>query len=347
MSQSATPSPAPARNGSVALVLCAAVLVAAALAIGRSVFEPVAFAIFLVALVWPLQRLLMRHLPAGLALIITMLGTLAVLALFAFGAAWSVGQLGGWLVANFGRVQTLYVDATGWLEAQGLLVDGVTSNRLAPSTVISVLQTIALRLSDTTGFIMLAFVFVVLGLLEVETIARRLRALAGEDWDPAATGASIAFKFQSYMRVRGVASLMTGGATALFAYAIGLQLPLAWGMLAFILNFIPFIGPLIVVVPAMIFAAVQFGSWQMVVVVAGGLTAIQFVIGSYLEPIMAGTAVSVSPFLVLLSVFLWGFLWGIPGAFIGVPMTIAMLTICEQRPATRWIADLLAGPEKK
>lgn len=333
-------------SGSLALTLCAAVLLAAALSLGRTVFEPVAFALFLVALVWPLYRRLARHMPKGLALVATLVLTLALLALFALAAAWSMGQIGGWAVANFGRVQLIYSDATLWLEEQGLLVDGVTSNRPSLATALGLLQTLAVQLSGTTGFIMLAFVFVVLGLLEVETIGRRLRALGGDDWDPAATCARIAGKFQRYMAVRSVASLMTGAATALFAYAIGLDLPLAWGALALVLNFIPFIGPLIVVFPAMVFAAVQFGSWQSVVLVAAGMTVIQFVIGSYLEPIMAGSAVSVSPFLVLFSVFLWGLLWGIPGAFIGVPMTIALLTVCEARPQTRWIAALLAGPEK-
>lgn len=336
----------PRKGGALALTICAGVLLAAALSLGRAVFEPVAFALFLVALVWPIYRRLARSIPKGLALLATLLLTLALLALFALAAAWSVGQIGGWAVANFGRVQLIYSDATVWLEEQGLLVDGVTRNRPSLATALGLLQTLAVQLSGTTGFIMLAFVFVVLGLLEVETIAARLRALGGDDWDPADTCARIAAKFQRYMAVRSVASLMTGAATALFAYAIGLDLPLAWGALALVLNFIPFIGPLIVVVPAMVFAAVQFGSWQAVVLVAAGMTLIQFVIGSYLEPIMAGSAVSVSPFLVLLSVFLWGFLWGIPGAFIGVPMTIAILTLCEARPQTRWIAALLAGPEK-
>lgn len=341
------PTPTAARSsGGVALAICAAVLLAAALSLGRTVFEPVAFALFLVALVWPLHRRLARTLPAGLALLATMLLTLALLALFALAAAWSIGQIGGWAIANFGRVQTIYSDATLWLEEQGLLVDGVTDNRPSLATALGLLQTLAVQLSGTTGFIMLAFVFVVLGLLEVETIAARLRALGGDDWDPAATCARIAAKFQRYMAVRSLASVMTGAGTALSAAAIGLDLPLAWGALALVLNFVPFIGPVVVVVPAMIFAAVQFGSWQAVVLVAGGMTAIQFVIGSYLEPIMAGNAVSVSPFVVLLSVFLWGLLWGIPGAFIGVPMTIALLTICEARPQTRWIAMLLAGPEK-
>ena len=60
---------------------------------------------------------------------------------------------------------------------------------------------------------------------------------------------------------------------------------------------------------------------------------------------IAGAALSLSPFLVLFAVFFWAFLWGIPGAFIGVPIVIACLTLCEQRESTRWIAMLLSGRE--
>jgi predicted PurR-regulated permease PerM len=67
-------------------------------------------------------------------------------------------------------------------------------------------------------------------------------------------------------------------------------------------------------------------------------------VGSYLEPRFVGSALSISPFLVLFSVFFWAFLWGIPGAFIGVPIVIAGLTLCEQDRSTRWIADLFGQP---
>jgi predicted PurR-regulated permease PerM len=77
------------------------------------------------------------------------------------------------------------------------------------------------------------------------------------------------------------------------------------------------------------------------------LNLIQFLIGSYLEPRIAGAALSVSPFLVLFAVFFWAFLWGIAGAFIGVPIVIAALTLCEQRETTRWVATLLSGRERR
>ena len=80
-----------------------------------------------------------------------------------------------------------------------------------------------------------------------------------------------------------------------------------------------------------------------------GLFAIQFAIGNYLEPLVAGKALAISPLAVVFAVFFWSFLWGIPGAFIGVPITIAILTLCKHYPSTRWIATLLSGsaPEPK
>jgi predicted PurR-regulated permease PerM len=130
-----------------------------------------------------------------------------------------------------------------------------------------------------------------------------------------------------------------------FALLAGLELATAWGVIAFVLNYIPFIGPLVATVFPSLFALAQ-GSWQLAIVVFVVLNLIQFLIGSYLEPRIAGAALSVSPFLVLFAVFFWAFLWGIPGAFIGVPIVIAALTLCEQRQSTRWIATLLSGRER-
>jgi AI-2 transport protein TqsA len=67
------------------------------------------------------------------------------------------------------------------------------------------------------------------------------------------------------------------------------------------------------------------------------------VIGSYIEPRVAGTAVAVSPFMVLFAVFFWGMLWGVAGAFIGVPVLIALAAVCTRHPAARPIAILLSS----
>ena len=124
-----------------------------------------------------------------------------------------------------------------------------------------------------------------------------------------------------------------------------MQLAAEWGVIAFALNYIPFIGPFIATVLPTLFALAQFVSWQETVLVFACLNLIQFVIGSYIEPRVSGNVLSISPFVVLFSVFLWTFLWGLFGAFIGVPITIALLTFCAQHPSTQWLANLLGGPK--
>jgi predicted PurR-regulated permease PerM len=114
-------------------------------------------------------------------------------------------------------------------------------------------------------------------------------------------------------------------------------------VIAFALNYVPFLGPLVATVFPTLFALAQFESWQLAILVFLCLNLIQFLIGSYFEPRIAGATLSISPFLVLFAVFLWSFLWGIAGAFIGVPIVIAFLTICEHHQSTQWVATLLSG----
>jgi len=194
----------------------------------------------------------------------------------------------------------------------------------------------------------ITFVFTALGLLEVEIARKNIETLNNKEAARAILQAStqIADKFQRYMLVRSAMSVLTGLVVWAFALVAGLELATAWGVIAFVLNYIPFIGPLIATVFPTVFALLQFGSWQLAVIVFVGLNVIQFLIGSYLEPRIAGAALSLSPFLVLFAVFFWAFLWGIPGAFIGVPIVIAALALCQQRESTRWIAALLSGRER-
>jgi predicted PurR-regulated permease PerM len=153
-----------------------------------------------------------------------------------------------------------------------------------------------------------------------------------------------AAKFRRYMLVRTVMSVMTGVLVWAFATLTGLPLAGEWGVVAFALNYIPFIGPLIATVFPTLFALAQFASWQAAVAVFAGLNVIQFVVGSYIEPRVSGRALAISPFVVLFAVFFWAFVWGLFGAFIGVPITIAVLTFSAQHPSSRWLADLLGAP---
>lgn len=148
------------------------------------------------------------------------------------------------------------------------------------------------------------------------------------------------------MLVRTQMSLLTGMLVGAFAWFAGLQFAVEWGVIAFSLNYIPFIGPFIATLFPTLLAMAQFDSWQEVLTVFVCLNIIQFVIGSYIEPRIAGSMLSLSPLLVLFATLLWTFLWGLFGTFIGVPIVIAVLSFCSQHPSSRWIAELFAGSKQ-
>jgi len=129
-----------------------------------------------------------------------------------------------------------------------------------------------------------------------------------------------------------------------FAWIAGLPFPVEWGVIAFVLNYIPFVGPFLATVFPTLLAMTQFHSWQAVLGVFLCLNVIQFVIGSYVEPRVSGNVLTISPLLVVFATFLWTYPWGLFGTFIGVPITLAILTFCDQHPSSRWLADLFGQP---
>jgi AI-2 transport protein TqsA len=337
------------RGALTMLGLCTAVLVFCGLYFARSILAPVAFSLFVIAIVWPLQRALETRIPRLLALVVTLAVTLLVVTVLGYLIVWAFGTLGRWLIENALRFQALYMQWTEWLEEHGILVTSLLVENFNASWLIRAVQEIGGRLHGLVTFVVITFVFTALGLLEVDIARKNIESLGNKEAARTILQAStqIADKFQRYMLVRSAMSVLTGLVVWAFALLAGLELATAWGLIAFVMNYIPFIGPLIATVFPTLFALAQVGSWQLAVVVFLCLNLIQFVIGSYMEPRIAGAALSVSPFLVLFAVFFWAFLWGLPGAFIGVPMVIAALTLCEQRESTRWIATLLSGRERR
>ena len=337
--------PAGNRNdpGRIVRILLATVLVSAALYFARVVFEPIAFALFGMALVWPFQKALESRLPKPVALGLTVL--LALFAIFALAAAivWSIDDVVHWTVANIARFQSLYARWTQWLDGHGIFIsEGL--GQFDVRTFINLLQAVASEANQFVGFCLIVFLLMTFGLTELASFGARLEALAPAiGQDASRTAAEIAGKIRKYMLIRTLASVVTGLAVFVFALSIGLELAIAWGIISFVLNYIPFLGTLVAVAFPVLFASVQFESWQTVAFIFAGLYLIQFLIGSYLEPVIAGRSLAISPLVMLVAFFFWAFLWGIPGAFIGIPMTIALVAVCEQSRSLNWLARLLSA----
>lgn len=322
-----------------------AILVLALLYFARPAFIPLAFALFTIAIVWPLQDLLQRWMPKLLALLFTLLTAILVILLIGSIVLWGFSRLAQWLFVNAGRYQLIFTEWVHWLEEQGISIISPIVDRFDVNWLSRTVQDIALHLNSLTGYTVIIFILVMLGLLEVDDFTNRLRSPPAQPWGEVILRANrdIGRKLRRFMIVRSVASVFTGLAVWLFALLTGLELAAAWGAMAFALNYIPFIGPLIATVLPTLLAIAQFESWQMGVTVFIGLNVVQFIIGSYVEPLLTGATAAVSPFAVMFAVFFWTFMWGLAGAFIGIPILIAVVVYLGEVPRTQWIATLLSS----
>ncbi|HEU0017016.1 MAG TPA: AI-2E family transporter [Methyloceanibacter sp.] len=330
------------------LAICTIILVAAALYFTRSILAPFAFAIFMVALVWPLQRALEKRLPQAVALLLTLLLTLAVVVAVSSMVTWALSVEREWLMGHAARFQTVYLEWARWLEEHEIFVVGPLSERFDVMWLVRLFQTLIGHINTLLGFAVLAFVFLMLALLETGDFRDRLALASKQARGPnfAAVGEEIAAKIRKYMWVRTQMSALTGFAVWGWALYCGLDLAPAWGIIAFVVNYIPFVGSFVATLLPSLFAVAQFETWQDTLLVFLGMFAIQFAIGNYVEPLVAGAALSISPLAVVFAVFFFGFLWGMPGAFLGVPILIAILMLCAHYPSTSWIATLLSGTPK-
>jgi AI-2 transport protein TqsA len=329
----------------IAVGIIAAILLAAAAGQASAVFAPLALALFIIAIVWPLQSRLQAKMPKLLAVAVTIVVTIAVCLAFASLAAWGFGRVGRSLAADAARYEALYEAMMTWLEGHGVSIAALWAQHFNVPWLLSATQQIAGRVTSTLSFSLIVVVYVVLGLLEVEDIRRRIGLLGNREAARVLLDGSTATaaRFRKYLLVRTQMSAMTGLLVGVFAWITGLQFAIEWGAIAFTLNYIPFIGPFVATLFPTLLAMTQFDSWQAVLGVFVCLNIIQFVVGSYIEPRVAGNMLSISPSVVLFAIFFWTFLWGIFGTFIGVPIALAILTFSDQHSSSRWLADLLGG----
>lgn len=329
----------------ISLIVMGFVALVALLWFGAPVFEPLAFALFLIALTAPFLQRLRPTVGKGVALVATVLLTLATLLLFGMAVMWGVGRVTQWVIANLPRFEAAYRDLALALDSRNLPLDLLLPGRFDVRWIVGPVSAVLDQARLISGFALLVFVFTVLGLTELEGMARRLARIEAErpSLRIGAVCRDVSAKFGLYMKVRLVISLVDALICYLFFRLIGLEEPLAWAILVGTLNFIPFIGPLIVALFLGLFAAAQFGGLWMVLLAVGGTTVINFVLGSYIEPLIAGSALSMSAVLVLFSVFFWAIIWGIPGAFIGVQIMIVVLAVLRAVPSAAWIAELFSG----
>ena len=242
---------------------------------------------------------------------------------------------------DFGRLQ---FEAASWLWGQGLGIPATAVEQFDPNELVRGLTvpglTLALSVVSSGSLVLLITVFLV---VESASIAQKLKGTDRLGRLDVQVLKGTARDVQRYLLIKTVTSSATGLLVAGLTSIVGLGHSLLFGLIAFILNYIPSIGSILASIPAVALCLITLG-WLPAIGLAFGYFSINLVIGILIEPRWAGHATDLSPSVVVLSMVFWGFVLGPIGALLSVPLTIIVRMTAEQSKEWTWLAMLLSSP---
>jgi len=228
-------------------------------------------------------------------------------------------------------------------------MDPILNKMLTDISFGSLVARIAAGIGGLLGNLSLIAVYLLFIFLEQRYFHEKLTSVLR---DPDRTAhvqqilARIDHDIRTYVGIKTFVSLVTAGISYAIMKTIGLDFAEFWALLIFVFNFIPNIGSLISTSLPALLALVQFQSLAPFATLVIGVGLTQLLVGNVLEPRMMGQSLNMSPLVIMLSLVLWGSVWGIPGMFLCVPITVIAMIILNNFEQTRWIALLLSQDGK-
>jgi len=238
----------------------------------------------------------------------------------------------------------LQFDTASWFWSQGLGIPATAVEQFDPRELVRGLTlpglTLALSVVSAGSLVLLITVFLV---VESGSIAQKLRGTDRLGRFDVQVLKGAARDVQRYLLIKTVISASTGLFVAGLTTVVGLGHSLLFGLIAFILNYIPSVGSILASIPAIALCLITLG-WVPAIALASGYFLINLVFGILIEPRWAGQATDLSPSVVVLSMVFWGFVLGPIGALVSVPLTIIVRITASQSSEWTWLAMLLSSP---
>ena len=326
------------------LTLASLVIIIAGMREAASLLLPFLVSAFLALIcAAPLFWLKSKGVPSVVAVLLVVLALLGLISL--------VGVLVGTSLNDFYQALPAYQEAfreksadfRDWLRIQGVeLPEGILSKTFAPS---SVMRFAASLLSSLGGLITNAFVIlltVVFMLLEASSFPVKLRAVLADPGSSLVHFSSIAANINRYIALKTLVSLTTGVVAWSWLTILHVDFAILWGLLTFILNYIPNIGSIIAAIPPTLLGLIQFGPGTALLVIIGFLV-INAALGSILEPRLMGYGLDLSTLVVFVSLVAWQWILGPVGMLLSVPLTMTLKIALESHEETRWVGVLLGS----
>ncbi len=293
------------------------------------------------AVLW-LQQRRVQSAVAVIAVVLAMIGVITALG-FVVGA--SINQFVRAVPSYSTRVNQQVGRAIEWLEeagGQAYLLDQLRN--IDAGEVMGLVGTAFSALGSFFANSLVIMLVVSFILLEVSSFPGKLQAAFGDAQASMGRLREIAVKVQHYLVLKTLISLATGLGAGLWVAIVGLDFPVLWGLLAFVLNYIPNLGSLVAAVPAIVLGLILLGGGKALLIAIGYLV-VNLVMGNLIEPRVMGRGLGLSTLVVFLSLLFWGWVLGPAGMFLAAPLTMAVKIILEGNQDTRWIAVLMGPAE--
>jgi len=334
-------------HGGTRLIIIAAALVIVIYGINQA--QSVA-ALFLVSVFLaligtpPVLWLEQKRVPSYAAVMIVMAGMITLLLMIGGVVGASLSTFSDELPFYQKRLQEQVLALKPLLASKHIVVtDKVLLEYINPGPVLGLAAGLFAALSSVLSNIVLILFTVTFILLEASSFPAKLRLVHDNPKASFPQFTRFVNDIKRYMVIKTFINLIAGTLTAIWLSILGVDFPVLWGFLAFLLHFVPSVGSIVAAVPAVLLALIQLGGGSAALTAAGYLV-IGTILGNIVEPKIMGRKFGMSTLVVFVSLIFWGYLLGLVGALLCVPLTMTLKLACEASEDTRWIAVLL-GPE--
>ena len=331
------------KTSRIILVAAALVIIIAGMKQAASLLVPFFLSVFIAVLCMPVmmslqKKGLSKNLSLSLVVALVMIAGLAI----AFLVGSSADDFSRNLPSYQLRITQQWQILIQWMATQGvdLPVDYLNTN-LDPRSAMKMVASILSGFGNALTNSFLIFLTVIFILLEASTFPEKIEVIGagreGRDF-------SIVFteKLRMYMSIKTWMSAATGILVSLWLWLLGVDYPALWGMLAFMLNYVPNIGSIIAAVPAVLLALIQVGTGTAFLVMAGYMV-INIVMGNIIEPKYMGKGLGLSTLVVFLSLVFWGWVLGTAGMLLSVPLTVAVKLALDSKKESQWLGAILGS----
>jgi AI-2 transport protein TqsA len=248
------------------------------------------------------------------------------------------------ILRNFPKYQQRYLDLIDFVSVTFNLPADYFQTLELSGNLLSLIGQVSSNLVGFLGNVMLVLIFMLFLFLEKPFIRRKLvDAIRHDETERVARiFADITKQVGRYLMVKFFVSSLTAVVVGIGFTLIGVDFAFIWAVLTFLFNFIPTIGSITISGITAVFAVVQFfPDYQPIILALLAMVVPQLIIGNILDPKMLGNSLNLSPVIILVAMLIWGYLWGVAGLFLAVPLTVGLKIIFEHFPNLRYIGILM------